>query len=63
MGKLKIGLQLNVSFLEELSNKKTSGVSIQKSRQHLVLHPMHLKNISGSIKDLLNLGVAKFDKK
>lgn len=63
MGKFKIGLQLDVKFLQELCKQKTSGVSIQKSRQHMVLHPIHLKNFSGSIKDLLNLGIAKFDKK
>lgn len=63
MGKFKIGLQLDVKYLEELAIKKTSGVSIQKSRHHVVLHPIHLKNFSGSIKEILNLGVSKFDKK
>lgn len=63
MGKFKIGLQLDVKFLEELSKEKTSGVTIQRSKHHVVMHPIHLKNFSGSIKDLLNVGVGKFDKK
>lgn len=63
MGKFKIGLHLNVKYLRELCNEKTSGVSIQKCQHHLVMHPIHLKNFNGSIKDLLNMGIAKFDKR
>lgn len=63
MGKFKIGLQIDVTFLQQLSKEKSSGVSIEKSRHHVVMHPIHLKNFNGSVKELLNLGIAKFDKK
>lgn len=63
MGKFKIGLQIDASFLLQLCKEKTSGVCIQKSQHHVVMHPIHLKNFSGSVKDLLNLGIARYDKK
>lgn len=49
--------------LKALIEDKNSCVTVHKSFYNLALYPYHLTNISTSIKDILNAGVAKYDKK
>lgn len=62
MGKFKIGIKFDTKFLNSLTQIDNSGVEVQNAKHHLALHPIHLNNFNKSIKDLLNAGIAKYNK-
>lgn len=63
MGKFKIGIKFDKKFLNKLTQESNSGVVIQNAKHHLALHPIHLNNFNKSVKDLLNEGITKYNKK
>lgn len=49
--------------LDDLVQAENSCVEIKEQNYHLALHPFHLTYINESIKDILNKGIARYDKK
>lgn len=62
MVKYKVAIQFDRNFLKELQKKENSGVEVCKSTHHIALHPVQLNNFKNSVKDVLNEGVAKYNK-
>jgi len=62
MGKNKIN-SFDKQFLDTLVEDKSSCVEVKEQNYHIALHPFHLNNINESVKDLLNQGISKYDKK
>ncbi|KAF2902610.1 hypothetical protein ILUMI_03588 [Ignelater luminosus] len=56
-------IRFEKEHLDDLVQEENSCVEIQEQNYHLALHPFHLTNINESIKDILNKGIARYDKK
>ncbi|KAJ8924788.1 hypothetical protein NQ315_000941 [Exocentrus adspersus] len=63
MGKFRIGIDFDKKYLQGLTKEENSGVELQTSKHHLALYPTHLRNFNKSVKDSLNEGIAKYNKK
>ncbi|KAL3285108.1 hypothetical protein HHI36_019232 [Cryptolaemus montrouzieri] len=55
-------LNLSSKVLHQLVTTKNSCVEIQKNKKHLALLPYHMKNLSESIKEILDEDIAKFNR-
>ncbi|KAJ8963647.1 hypothetical protein NQ317_002563 [Molorchus minor] len=62
MVKFKINFKFNKSLLNKLVASSSSGVTLQRIKHHLALHPVHLNDLNKSVKDILSLGIAKYNK-
>ncbi|KAJ8943166.1 hypothetical protein NQ318_008030 [Aromia moschata] len=63
MVKFKTSLKFDKNVLKELKDDSNSGVELHKAPHHFSLHPIQLNDFGQSIKDILNQGIAKYNKK
>ncbi|KAK9882598.1 hypothetical protein WA026_022226 [Henosepilachna vigintioctopunctata] len=53
---------LTSKVLQQLVTTENSCVEIENHKRHMTLFPYHLKNVSASIRDILDEDIGKFDK-
>ncbi|CAH0545898.1 unnamed protein product [Brassicogethes aeneus] len=61
--KQKFGISFDKKLLNQLKDNECSCVEVHQKTQHLALHPLQLENLNNSIKDTLNKGIARYNKK
>lgn len=62
MGYNKLKKEFDIKYLKQIKEDENSCVELQRKQLHLTIHPFQLKDFAASLKEILSVKIARYNK-